>query len=48
MGSFTVFGLLLYWAYYCTWRFLMDWQKGRLLGSCILVLLTMPNYVSLI
>jgi len=29
MSSFIVFGILLYWAYFCTWGFVMDWQRGR-------------------
>ena len=48
MGSFIVFRLLLYWAYFCTWGFVMDWQKGRLLGSCVWYCQTMSNYVSFI
>ena len=32
MGSFLVICLLLYW------DFVMDWQRGRLLGLCVLVL----------
>ena len=38
MGSFIVFRLIMYWAYFCTWDFVMDLQRGRLLSSCVLVL----------
>ena len=38
MGSFIVFGLLMYWAYSCTWGFVINWQRERLLRSCVLVL----------
>ena len=47
MGSFIVFRLILYWVYFCIWGFFMDWQRGRLLRSCVLVLSTMQNYVSI-
>ena len=38
MGSFIVFRLLMYWAYSCTWGFVINWQRERLLRSCVLVL----------
>ena len=48
MGSFIVFGSLLYWAYFYTWGFVMNWQRGRLLETCVLVFSIMPNFVSFI